>query len=733
MNVTRAALLRLIETRAETPLSLRELVAAFGGGRVTRALLQELLAELVAEGGLVHLRGNRYGLPAGASGQTGALSVHPDGYGFVLGEEGRADVYVPARSFAGAMHGDRVEVRIVARRPGGRQEGSIVRVLTRAQARVVGRFRQERSVAYVLPDDPRLPRAIFVPPRQDGGAKAGQVVVAEITAYPSGQREAEGRVVEVLGWPDDPITETLMVIRRLDLPDRFAPATLAEARKAPQEVPAAALAGRTDLRGLPFVTIDGETARDFDDAVAVRREVGGSIRLWVAIADVAHYVAPGSRLDAEAYARGTSVYFPDRCLPMLPEELSNGICSLNPEVDRLTLAAELLFDAAGVRTSASFAPAVICSRARLTYPQVSQALADQDPTTRTALGDLTSDLDLMAELAQRLLARRQQRGSLDFDLPEPEIILDLQGGIQAIVRSERTIAHRLIEEFMLAANEAVAEFLAEQELPFLYRIHEPPDPAKLAEFRELAASFGLQLDPGPDGVTPGALQRLLEAARGRPEERLINQVLLRCLQQARYAAENRGHFGLASPCYTHFTSPIRRYPDLVVHRVLRAALAGQPAGREVQRTAAQLPETALHTSRRERVALEAEREVVLLRKLQFMADRVGEEFDGHINGVTPTGFFVELDEMFVDGFVPVVSLKDDWYAFREGEHLLAGERTGRIFRLGDPLRVRVVHVSRERRQIEFVPVLQGRVLVGRRIRPPAPGRPKKGTKWPRRR
>jgi ribonuclease R len=495
----------------------------------------------------------------------------------------------------------------------------------------------------------------------------------------------------------------LAIIRKHGLPDTFPSDALAEARSIEKGAGDPGTSGRTDLRGLTTVTIDGEMARDFDDAVAVVREPDGTVRLWVSIADVSHYVRPGSPLDREAYLRGTSVYFPDRCLPMLPEELSNGICSLVPGEDRLTMTAELLYGREGDLRDVRFYPSVIRSAARLTYTLVEKIVVAEDGEACAAHRTLVPVLLLMKELALRLTAMRRRRGSIDFDLPEPEIIMNLQGEIEDIVRSKRLLAHRIIEEFMLAANEAVATTIADRDIPSLYRIHEPPDPGKIGEFREFAYNFGYRLPGNTEGtVSPADLQCLLDEAEGKPEERMINEVLLRCMKQARYSAELLGHFGLASACYTHFTSPIRRYPDLVVHRILRRILDGPVGEDERRRLAATLPETAAHTSRRERVAMEAEREIVNLRKAQFMQSRLGEEYDGIITGVATFGFFVELVEIFVEGMVPVAMLRDDYYQYLEKEHLLVGSRTGVKFRIGDPVRVRVARVDLERRQIEFV-------------------------------
>ena len=702
MKIDKKRLMRVVRENAGEPLQFRELMGLFGVTKAGRARFKAFMDQLVAEGELFALKGNRYTLPVATGLIAGRLSTHRDGYGFVTPDEGGEDVFVPARYLRENMHGDRVEVRVTARKGEGKREGRIVRTLERGYTRIVGRYEQPGEFGYVVPDEKRLTRDIHISARAAGMAASGQMVVAEITAYPAGGRHAEGRIVEVLGWPDETATEALTVIRKYDLPDRFPEEVLAAAGAVPPMVTDADLKGRTDLRRNLTVTIDGETARDFDDAVSVRRESGGKIRLWVSIADVSHYVKPGSPLDGEAYLRGTSVYFPDRCIPMLPEELSNGICSLNPACDRLTMTAEMLFDKAGGLLEAAFYPSVIHSAARLTYTAVKQILVDNDQELLQTHAALVADLCLMEELALRLMGKRRKRGSIDFDLPEPEIVLDLQGATRDIVRSERNLAHRIIEEFMLAANEAVASFIEARAIPSLYRVHETPDPVKLNDFREFIHNFGYEFRIVEENVPPGEFQRLLEQVAGKPEERMVNEVLLRCMKQARYAAENLGHFGLAAPCYTHFTSPIRRYPDLVVHRILKGAIAGRLKERELERLAAILPETAAHTSKRERVAMEAEREIVELKKMQFMLDKVGDEYDGFITGVSAYGFFVELVDLFVEGMVHVSTLTRDYYQYVEKQHALVGERSREMFRIGDRVRVRVAAVSLEKKQIEFV-------------------------------
>jgi ribonuclease R len=697
MRDYRKRLLDALRKAGERPIHFREIVSLVEAPRGDRAFLRELLMELVASGEVARLKGGVFAW-GGASGTVrGRISLHRDGFGFVTPETGGDDIFIPAKNLAGAMHGDTVELRIGGRsRPGARAEGRIISVVQRGTERLVGLFQSGRKNNTVLPSDPRIAQSILVPAAAGGDARDGQVVHLEMTSYPGDGRPAMGRVLEVLGWPDDPDVEVLSVIRTFDLPAIFPPAVIREAQRAPQEVREEEWVKRTDLRHITTVTIDGETARDFDDAVAVRREADGSIRLWVSIADVSHYVSAGSALDREAFLRGTSVYFPGRCLPMLPEELSNGICSLNPKVERLAMTAEMLFDRAGVMQDSSFYPSVILSDARLTYTVVRQILEDRDQEARTTHADLLTDLEMMEELARRLMKKRHGRGSIDFDLPEPEIILDLQGRPEAIIRSERNLAHRIIEEFMLAANEAVAARLDDGGYPCLFRIHEPPSPDKLEAFAELAGHLGYVVPATAEGIKPGDLQKLIEQAEGKPEERLVNEVLLRSMKQARYSAENLGHFGLAAERYAHFTSPIRRYPDLVVHRLLRDLLSLRPPSVE------NLSAVAEHTSSRERVAMEAEREVVTLKKLQFMAERVGEEYEGIISSVAAFGVFVELTDYFIDGLLHISLLPADFYRFDDRLLTLTGERSKQIYRIGDTLKVRVAAVSIPRRQIDFV-------------------------------
>jgi ribonuclease R len=689
-SVLDARLLTAVERR-RSPVAADDLLRAARVSREERAAARSRLAALEARGLIVRTASQRFTLPSRLALVAGRLQGSPAGFAFCIPDDPDADhVYVPAAAVRPAMHGDRVLVRVEA----ARRRGRIVKVLERATARVIGVFRRGRTAGVVVPQEQRITVPIVVPRGADADATDGEMVVAEIVRWPGVASDAEARVTAVLGPADDPRVETEAVIRKYDLPVAFPPDVAAAARRMPKTVAPETCAGRLDLRALPIVTIDGAQARDFDDAVLVERLPTG-FRLTVAIADVAHYVTAGSALDLEARARGTSVYFPDRVVPMLPEDLSNGICSLVPGEDRLAKAVRMTFDARGRMRTTSFHDAVIRSAARLTYERVRRALVDREEDVRRELGALVAPLECAEALARLLTARRRERGAIDFDLPEAEIVLDPRGHAEAVLRIERSIAEELIEEFMLAANEAVARELARRRIPALHRVHEAPDTDAVAELARVLEGFGVRLRLDHGRVTPGAVQEALRRVAGRAEERLVNTIVLRAMKQARYAAEPLGHFGLALDCYTHFTSPIRRYPDLVVHRLLDLVL-GQPG-----RVPPDLVAIAEECSRRERVAMDAEREIVQLKKIQLMRRRIGETHDGFVSGVAPFGVFVELRDMFVEGLVHVSALGDDWWEHREREHALRGRRTGRRFRIGDPVRVTVAGVSIERRQIDF--------------------------------
>jgi len=692
-------ILDLLQQRANRPLRLKEIQEMLDLSAGERKVIGKILKSMVKDGSLVQLKGGRFALPGKVNLVVGTLSVHRDGYGFVVPVDGKAqDVFVPARHIRPAMHGDTVVARLERSLRTGRPEGRVIRVEERAHQVLVGRYLTDHGVSYVSPVDPHLPEDILIPPGATGDAGPGQMVLVEIEHYPGRSRGAVGRISEVLGDATDPDVEIRIAAIQFNLPYEFSPEVLDEAGKVPLQVDKQELAGREDLRHLNFMTIDGETAKDFDDAVAIARLDEG-YRLWVAIADVAHYVAVGSVIDREALERGTSVYFPGTCLPMLPEALSNGICSLNPQVDRLVMVAELDFDAAGHRVGLRFCQAVIHSRARLTYTEVAAILVEESPEVRSAQQHLVEDLEVMRDLAALRIEFRRKRGSLDFDLPEAQILLDLQGRPENIVRTERNMAHRLIEEFMLAANEAVAAWLAEQREPMVFRVHDAPSEGKMAAFQEFIAYFNQGISLPVEGVKPKLLQELLDRVAGCPEEHVINHVLLRSLPQAYYSVNNLGHFGLAADNYCHFTSPIRRYPDLAVHRILKKRLGGKKG--TLQSDGVSLEEIAQQSSKAERRAMEAERDIVNLKKCQFIEDKVGGKFRGMVTSVHAFGFFVELLDIYVEGLVHVSSLADDFYQYEEDRHRLIGMNRRREFGIGTQVEVRVHKVDLDRREIDF--------------------------------
>jgi ribonuclease R len=709
MNYTHKQLLEVIRTRAGKPMMVRELMRLLRLKTQDRHDLKHALNELVLSGDIIKTRGNRYGLPEKMDLETGIFQAHPSGYGFVIPEKkGKPDVYISARGRLDAMDGDKVVARISPpagrKKTEGKREGVIIRILDRAHTKIVGTYElpegRTASLGFVTPSNPRITQDVFISRENVNHATPGDIVSAEIIAYPLRGRPPEGRIVRVIGRPGQPGIDSELIIEQYELPVEFSPATLREAGEIPQLVTPAMRRGRRDLRDLPTVTIDGEKARDFDDAVSIEK-IRSGYRLWVHIADVANYVKEGTHLDEEAYQRGTSVYLPDRAIPMLPVALSNGICSLNPNVDRMTLTCEMDISAAGDVLKYDVYESVINSNERMTYTAVREILVDKDPLQRKRYAALLAEFELMAELMQVLRDRRAKRGSIDFDLPEPQIVLDLQGRMTDIVRAERNMAHQIVEEFMLAANETVAGHIEKKEAPFIYRIHEEPAEEKLADLIEFLATLGITL-PAVKKLKPLHLQKALARAKGTPEETLINTVLLRTMKQARYSAENVGHFGLASETYTHFTSPIRRYPDLIVHRVLKADMRGKLKDADyTARLAETLPESAEHCSLRERTAMEAERDVIAMLKLEFMKDKLGEVYDGIITGVVQFGLFVQLRELFVEGLVHVSTLTDDYYHYVEKLHCLRGERRKCVYRIGDAIRVRVDRVDTVRKRIDF--------------------------------
>jgi ribonuclease R len=798
---------------------VRELSLA--GGRERRLLLEQL-ARLTVRGTLAKLDREHWSIPRPLSSRenlsAGRLDLHRDGFGFVRPNArqatGQEDIFIPPNEINGAMQGDQVLVEVEPPKADGRRQGRIVRVLERRNATVVGIFhyaRSDRAMGHnVVPFDERMTQPILIPPGQEIPAASeaatphrvlgseatatpkpkspegleGLVVDVEITSWPTPTRPPVGRVVEVLGSPDDFGVDVEMMIRKHQLPRVFPENVLAEARRV-AHLDESEANSRHDFRGLPIVTIDGETARDFDDAVLVNKRAEGGYELQVHIADVAEYVRAGTDLDLEARLRGTSVYFPDRAIPMLPQELSTNICSLRPGEGRLVLSCIMQLDPTGRIESYEIVEGVIRSAARMTYTEV-HAILEGDAEVRERYSALVPGFELMRHLAGLMNKRREERGSIDFDLPEPVIEFDEQGQMRGVTKSERTWANRLIEEFMLAANECVATWLEDLGVPSIYRIHEKPEPRRVVQFEELAASFGYSLGLGalpvkqiqtrgerrdahgrgrnprqhevPEDipVTPRMYQKLAARIEGKPEERILSYLMLRSLRQARYSEINEGHFALAAPTYTHFTSPIRRYPDLIVHRIaktlLRDGVVGEgkieegrhnspwthpneglavsriPHVRKPQAVFTgeppiaepELAQIAEETSQTERRAAEAERELVEWKKVRFMQDRVGEEFAALVLNPAKFGLFVELTDMFVEGLVPIDSLRDDRYTWRENTHEIIGERTGRRFRAGDRVHVILDRILAQERRLQFSIVEEGIPLTGKQASRPAP-------------
>ena len=710
---SRDQVLALMRERVHHPASMRELLQVLRVPRDDRTSFKRHVKSLVASGDLIQIRGHRFGLPEKMDRYVGRLQTHPAGYGFVTPErplDAGGDIYISGALLNEAMHGDRVVVRIERIKDGGRAEGRIIRILERSNTSIVGRYERDdgsrgasrsSGMGYVAPFDRRVLMDIFIPPGQEGGASPGDMVIVELTRWPTATRGAIGHVTEVLGDIDAPGVDTEIIIRKFGIPDAHSAEAVAEAVRLGAHVGERDIRGRSDFRHLTTVTIDGEHARDFDDAITIEKLANGNFWLGVHIADVSHYVQEGSALDRDAYERGTSVYFPERAVHMFPSELATGLCSLNPHVDRLVQSCLMEIDRHGQVVRHEFHDGVINSNERMTYTAVNGILTDRDPELMKRYAPLVPLFEQMGELFHMLNDARRRRGSIDFDLNEAEVVLDEAGAVEAITALQRNIAHRLIEEFMLLANETVATYLEVQNVPALYRIHEEPDILKVARFEEFISGFGYSLAAPVNALRPRHFQKLIERIQGKPEEKPIAFLMLRTMQKARYAPENVGHFGLAAPSYTHFTSPIRRYPDLVVHRALRAARHGLLTEEAREEWTEELPEVARHTSEMERRADDAERELVQWKKVKFMADKVGDEFEGYVTGVAAFGLFIELIEHFVEGMVHVSTMADDYYRFVEGAHLLRGENTHKVYRLGDKVRVQVIRVNMELRQIDL--------------------------------
>ncbi|WP_407673986.1 ribonuclease R [Paenibacillus phoenicis] len=693
---------------AYKPMTYQELEEHFG---ITDAAdfkeFLKMLNRLEQNGQIILTRTHRYGVPERMDLVRGRLQAHPKGFAFLIPEDrDHPDVYIHANDLKSAMNGDTVLVRVSSKSAGGgKLEGEVVRIVHRAITQVVGVFQNNESFGFVIPDDKRINKDLFIPREGFGAAVDGEKVVAEIVEYPEGRSAAVGRVIEILGHKDDPGVDILSIIRKHQLPEAFPDDVMAEAQEVPDVIDEAEIVrqGRRDLRDKVIVTIDGEDAKDLDDAVNVERLPNGNIKLGVHIADVGYYVRENSKLDQEAYNRGCSVYLVDRVIPMLPHRLSNGICSLNPKVDRFTLSCEMEFNEQMKVVKHDIFTSVIRTKERMTYTNVRKILEEEDLEVTARYADLVETFQLMKELALKLRANRMRRGAVDFDFVESKVIVDENGKPVDIVKRERSIAEQIIEEFMLAANETVAEHFYWLKVPFIYRIHEDPDQEKLMNFLAFVANFGYTVK-GSKGnkVHPRALQTLLEDIQGTKEQTVISTMMLRSMKQAKYDAESTGHFGLAAEFYTHFTSPIRRYPDLVIHRVIREVIesGGTLSEARMEYLASRMQDIAQQSSERERIAVEAERDTEQLKKAEFMLDKVGEEFTGIISSVTSFGMFVELENT-VEGLIRLSAMTDDYYHFHEQHMALIGERTSKIYRIGDEVKIRVARVNMDDHTIDF--------------------------------
>lgn len=695
--LTRDTLNDFFKQKAARPLGFREIVFLLSLSPAEKRRLKKILREMVNDGEIVRTRKGLYGPSVEMNLVSGYFEAHRDGYGFVIPEKpGDRDIFIPARVVMGAMDNDRVVAKIESAH---KREGRIIRILERAHAAVTGRFEAGRTGFYVIPRGRRaFPFDIYVSHRDKGAAKNGDTVIAEIINYPSGKRPPSARVVKVLKKPETPRDDIERIIDEFSLPRRFPRNVAEEAKELYRREHLSEDGGlkRKDLRRLNTVTIDGESAKDFDDAVSIEKNSGG-YRLWVHIADVGYYVKPGTSIETEARKRGTSVYFPDRALPMLPKELSEDLCSLKPKTDRLAFTVEMEFDALGRRLVAKFYPSVIHSNERMTYTSVKKLLVDSDREEIDRYGYLLKDFAVMGELCNVLKRQRIDRGSLDFDLPEPEVLLDILGNPESIIKAERNFAHMIIEEFMIAANEAVAKYLEDLGMPCIYRVHEEPDSVKMENILNIFKSIGIIRDRRIKALD---FPELLRRAEGTEGQEFVSHVILRSLKQARYSAVNAGHFGLASGAYAHFTSPIRRYPDLVVHRILKEVLAKKRlSDKKINELEAMLPDIAFHSSRTERHADAAERTALNAMRAWFMKDRVGEEFEGRVVSVTPYGLKIRLKDYYIEGFLHVSYMTDDFYEYDEKNMTLSGRHRRKRFAIGNELRVRIDKVDMEEREI----------------------------------
>lgn len=705
LNQRKKMMLELIQDPTYVPMKLKELAMLLNVPREQRDELKEVMDVLVAEGKVGLSKRGKYGRPE-AFALVGIFTGNAKGFGFVTIEGQEQDIFIPADKTGDALHGDKVQIVASAARAGRRAEGAVIRVLERANETLVGYYQKSKNFGFVIPDNQKISTDIFIPQGKDMGAVNGHKVVVRLTDYGGERRNPEGVVTEIIGHVNDPGTDILSIVKAYGLPEEYPPEVMQQVNRVPDEVLAADMAGRKDLRGWQTVTIDGEDAKDLDDAITISRESYG-YKLGVHIADVTNYVTEGSPLDQEALRRGTSVYLADRVIPMLPHKLSNGICSLNAGTDRLALSCIMEIDEQGRVLGHEIAETVIRVDRRMTYTAVNAIVTDRDEAVMQEYEDFVEMFDLMKELADILREKRRQRGSIDFDFPETKVILDERGKAVDIKPYDRNAATKIIEDFMLMANETIAEDYFWQELPFVYRTHDNPDPEKMKRLGVFINNFGYTIRTQQGEVHPKELQKLLKKIEGTEEEALISRLTLRSMKQAKYMPVCTGHFGLAAKYYTHFTSPIRRYPDLQIHRIIKENLHGGLTEKRIAHYDKMLTGVTVQCSANERRAEEAERETIKLKKCEYMSRRIGEIFEGVISGVTTWGFYVELPNT-VEGLVHVNELHGDYYVFDEEHMELRGEMGDKSYKLGQKIRVEAAGTDRLTRTIDFIPADENR-------------------------
>lgn len=698
----RENIVEFMRKKVYKPMLKEELAIQFGLEGKEIEVFYNILKDMEKEGIIIKTRNERYGLVEKMNLIVGKIEGNEKGFGFLIPDDKtKEDVFIPAEDMNGALHGDRVIVRITSKGLyGKKEEGEVIRILERANDTIVGTFESSNNFGFVIPDDSRIAYDVFISKSNFNGAKTNQKVVVEITRWPEKRRNPEGKIVEILGYVGEKGTDILSIIKQFKLSEDFPAKVLNQASSIEQTVSQEEIEKRVDLRNLNIFTIDGADAKDLDDAISIEKLSNGNYKLGVHIADVSHYVKEKSPIDKEAHKRGNSVYLVDRVIPMLPKELSNGICSLNPNEDRLTLSVFMEIDKNGSVVDYKIVEGVIRSKARLVYDDVSDFLERDDKEALKNLEGVTEDLKIMEELSHILYEKRQKRGCIDFDFPEARIILDEDGIPIDVVKEDRRIADKMIEEFMLVCNETIAEHFYWADIPFLYRIHEEPDMEKIEEFNKFIHNFGYSIK-GIQDIHPKELQLLTKEVKGKKEETLINTLLLRSLKKAKYSSEKDIHFGLAAEYYCHFTAPIRRYPDLQIHRIIKSYIKGKLSSNEQDRLHVLLPKVADHTSTTERTAEEAEREVEDLKKAEYMSTRIGNVYEGIISSLTHFGMYVQLDNT-IEGLVHFSNMIDDYYYFDEDKYYIIGEHTNKVYRLGDTVKIIVINTDLVKRTIDFM-------------------------------